>query len=49
MSRVHAPGGCHLEHVLYTRYFTSDGASIHYNYWSSNFDGVDAVCMRSAR
>ncbi|HET6315915.1 MAG TPA: L,D-transpeptidase family protein, partial [Chloroflexota bacterium] len=32
-----APEGYHLEHVLYTQYFTSDGASIHYNYWSSNF------------
>jgi hypothetical protein len=32
-----APGGYHLEHVLYTQYFTADGASIHYNYWSSNF------------
>jgi lipoprotein-anchoring transpeptidase ErfK/SrfK len=32
-----APGGYHLEHVLWTQYFTSDGASIHYNYWSSNF------------
>jgi hypothetical protein len=33
----HGPGGYHLEHVLYTQYFTSDGASIHYNYWSSNW------------
>ncbi len=33
----HGPGGYHLEHVLYTQYFTSDGASLHYNYWSSNF------------
>jgi hypothetical protein len=33
----HGPGGYHLEHVLNTQYFTSDGASIHYNYWSSNF------------
>jgi lipoprotein-anchoring transpeptidase ErfK/SrfK len=31
------PGGYHLEHVLYTQYFTNDGASIHFNYWSSNF------------
>jgi lipoprotein-anchoring transpeptidase ErfK/SrfK len=31
------PGGYHLEHVLFTQYFSSDGASIHYNYWSSNF------------
>ena len=33
----HGPGGYHLEHVLNTQYFTNDGASIHYNYWSSNF------------
>ncbi|HYY89061.1 MAG TPA: L,D-transpeptidase family protein [Chloroflexota bacterium] len=32
-----APGGYHLEHVLFTQYFTSDGSSIHYNYWSSNW------------
>lgn len=34
---ANGPGGYHLEHVLYTQYFSSDGASIHYNYWSSNF------------
>ena len=33
----HGPGGYHLEHVLNTQYFTGDGASIHYNYWSSNW------------
>ena len=32
-----APGGYYLQNVLFTQYFTSDGASIHYNYWSSNF------------
>jgi hypothetical protein len=32
-----APGGYYLTGVLYTQYFTSDGASIHYNYWSSNW------------
>jgi L,D-transpeptidase-like protein len=32
-----APGGYYLEGVLYTQYFTDDGASIHYNYWSSNW------------
>ena len=32
-----APGGYYLEHVLFTQYFSADGASIHYNYWSSNF------------
>jgi hypothetical protein len=29
--------GYFLENVLYTQYFTGDGAAIHYNYWSSNF------------
>ena len=29
-----APGGYYLTGVLCTQYFTSDGASIHYNYWS---------------
>ena len=32
-----APGGYYLKNVLYTQYFTNDGASIHYNYWSSNW------------
>ncbi len=32
-----SPEGYKLEHVLYTQYFTADGASVHYNYWSSNF------------
>jgi L,D-transpeptidase catalytic domain len=32
-----APGGYYLTGVLFTQYFTSDGASIHYNYWSSNW------------
>jgi hypothetical protein len=32
-----APGGYYLTGVLWTQYFTSDGASIHYNYWSSNW------------
>ena len=32
-----APGGYYLKDVLYTQYFTWDGASIHYNYWSGNF------------
>ncbi len=31
------PGGYLLKNVLYTQYFTADGASIHYNYWSGNF------------
>jgi hypothetical protein len=32
-----APGGYYLENVLYTQYFTNDGAAIHYNYWSQHF------------
>ena len=32
-----APGGYHLENVLYTQYFHRSGAAIHYNYWSSNW------------
>jgi hypothetical protein len=32
-----APGGYYLKNVLYTQYFTNDGASIHYNYWSANW------------
>ena len=31
------PGGYYLTNVLFTQYFTGDGASFHYNYWSSNF------------
>jgi L,D-transpeptidase-like protein len=31
------PGGYYLTNVLFTQYFTGDGASIHYNYWSSNW------------
>jgi lipoprotein-anchoring transpeptidase ErfK/SrfK len=30
-----APNGYYLQHVLYTQYFTPDGASLHYNWWSS--------------
>jgi hypothetical protein len=30
-------GGYYLTNVLYTQYFTGDGASLHYNYWSGNF------------
>jgi len=29
------PGGYYLTNVLFTQYFTSDGSSLHYNYWSS--------------
>jgi L,D-transpeptidase-like protein len=31
------PGGYYLTGVLFTQYFTGDGASLHYNYWSSNW------------
>jgi len=31
------PGGYYLTNVLFTQYFTPDGASLHYNYWSSNW------------
>ncbi len=29
-----SPHGYYLQNVLYTQYFTEDGAAIHYNYWS---------------
>ncbi|MFN0071281.1 MAG: L,D-transpeptidase [Chloroflexota bacterium] len=32
-----SPGGYHLTNVLYTQYFTNDGSSFHFNYWSGNF------------
>jgi hypothetical protein len=32
-----SPRGYYLRNVLYTQYFTSGGASFHYNYWSSGF------------
>jgi hypothetical protein len=31
------PGGYYLKNVLYTQYFTNDGASLHYNYWRGTF------------
>jgi L,D-transpeptidase catalytic domain len=31
------PGGYYLTNVLFTQYFTPDGASLHYNYWSSSW------------
>src|SRR5438105_9368147 len=31
------PGGYYLTHVLFTQYFTGDGASLHYNYWSATW------------
>jgi hypothetical protein len=32
-----SPRGYYLQDVLFTQYFTSDGAAIHYNYWSTHF------------
>jgi lipoprotein-anchoring transpeptidase ErfK/SrfK len=32
-----APGGYYLRDVLYTQYFTGDGAALHYNYWRSDW------------
>jgi hypothetical protein len=32
-----SPYGYLVKNVLYTQYFTGDGASLHDNYWSSNF------------
>ncbi len=32
-----SPNGYLLKNVLYTQYFTSDGASLHYNYWLGTF------------
>jgi lipoprotein-anchoring transpeptidase ErfK/SrfK len=40
------PGGYYLQHVLFTQYFTAEGASIHYNYWSSNWGyGASHGCL----
>jgi L,D-transpeptidase catalytic domain len=35
-----SPFGYYVTGVLYTQYFTPDGASLHDNYWSSNFGGI---------
>ena len=35
-----SPYGYYVRDVLYTQYFTPDGASLHDNYWSSNFGGA---------
>ncbi len=32
-----APTGYYLKDVLFTQYFTGDGAALHYNYWRSNW------------
>ena len=34
-----SPYGYLVKNVLYTQYFTPDGASLHDNWWSSNFGG----------
>jgi hypothetical protein len=31
------PRGYYLDHVLYTQYFTDEGDSLHWNYWSNSF------------
>lgn len=35
-----SPYGYYVTGVLYTQYFTADGASLHDNYWSSNFGEI---------
>jgi hypothetical protein len=35
-----SPYGYLVKNVLWTQYFTPDGASLHDNYWSSNFGGI---------
>jgi hypothetical protein len=35
-----SPYGYLVKNVLWTQYFTPDGASLHDNYWSSNFGGA---------
>jgi len=35
-----SPFGYYVKNVLWTQYFTPDGASLHDNYWSSNFGGM---------
>src|ERR1700694_2329027 len=42
------PGGYYLTGVLFTQYFTGDGASLHYNYWSSAWGATPAATAASA-
>lgn len=35
-----SPYGYLVKNVLWTQYFTGDGSSLHYNWWSSNFGGI---------
>jgi hypothetical protein len=32
-----SPNGYYLRDVLFTQYFTTDGAALHYNYWRANW------------
>ena len=38
-----SPYGYLVKNVLYTQYFTPDGASLHDNWWSSNFGGIGSA------
>jgi hypothetical protein len=41
-----SPLGYYLKDVLYTQYFTGDGAAIHYNYWRSDWGyGASKGCL----
>lgn len=49
-----SPKGYLLEDVLYTQYFTNDGAALHYNWWLGNFGfpgshGCLGVSLEDAR
>src|SRR5581483_98788 len=41
-----SPNGYYLKGVLFTQYFTNDGAALHYNYWRSNWGyGASHGCL----
>ena len=41
-----SPLGYYLKDVLFTQYFTGDGAAIHYNYWRSDWGyGASKGCL----
>ena len=41
-----SPLGYYLKDVLYTQYFTGDGAALHYNYWRSDWGyGASKGCL----
>src|SRR5207253_7065902 len=44
-----SPFGYLVKNVLYTQYFTPDGASLHDNYWSSNFEIGRASCRERVK